>query len=142
MVREGRGGAPSTSDREVHAILRLPVPLRRLVMRSGRWLDSVGLLPRAMIEADPMYASAFVANLGSVGLDAAYHHLFEHGTTPIFVTMGRLHLAPVVAADRSISAREIFELKYTFDERTEDGFYAARALGHLKELLEHPDTLL
>jgi hypothetical protein len=142
IVSEGRGGATTTSDREVHAILRLPGPLRRLVVRAGRWLDALGLLPRTMIEADPMYASAFVANLGSVGLDAAYHHLFEHGTAPIFVTMGRLHKAPVVAADGTIVAREVFELKWTFDERTEDGFYAARGLEHLKDLLENPDRLI
>ena len=123
------------------AIGASPRQVRRLILRAGRWLDAFGLLPRAMIEADPMYASAFVANLGSVGLDAAYHHLFEHGTAPIFVTMGRLHKAPVVAADGSVVAREIFELKWTFDERTEDGFYAARGLGHLKELLENPDRL-
>ena len=141
VLEEGRSGRESASDREVNTILRLPGFARRALVRMGRRLDAAGLLPRPMIENDPLYASAFVANLGSIGLDAAYHHLFEHGTTPIFVTMGRVHRAPFVREDGTVTSREVFALKYTFDERTEDGFYAARALARLRELLERPEQL-
>jgi 2-oxoacid dehydrogenases acyltransferase (catalytic domain) len=141
VLEAGRSGRESASDREVGTLLRLPGLLLRVVVRAGRWLDAFGWLPRSQSEDDPLYSSAFVANLGSVGLDAAYHHLFEHGTTPIFVTMGRVHRAPCVAADGSVGSREVFVLKYTFDERTEDGFYAARALERLQHLLEHPREL-
>ncbi len=54
-------------------------------------------------------------------------HLFEYGTIPIFVTIGRLQRAPVVCDDGSVGSREVFTLRYTYDERIEDGFYAARA---------------
>jgi hypothetical protein len=141
VLLDGRSGRASASDREVSVILRLPGFARRAVVRVGRWLDAAGVLPQAMVENDPLYASAFVANLGSVGLDAAYHHLFEHGTTPIFLTMGRLHRAPFVRDDGSVASREVFAIKYTFDERTEDGFYAARALERLRQLLEDPAQL-
>ena len=141
VIGAGRAGRESASDREVGTLLRLPGPLLHVAVRIGRWLDAFGLLPRAMLADDPLYSSAFVANLGSVGLDAAYHHLFEHGTTPIFVAMGRTHRAPFVADDGSVVSREIFVLRYTFDERTEDGFYAARGLARLKGLLEDPAEL-
>lgn len=142
LLEFGRSGRESSSDREVDVLLRLPAPLLRLAVRSARWIDGLGLLPRAMTEDDPLYASAFVTNLGSVGLDACYHHLFEHGNAPIFVTMGRVHRAPFVEDDGRVTSREVFELKYTFDERTEDGFYAARAIERLKRLLESPHELL
>ncbi|MFM8412389.1 MAG: 2-oxo acid dehydrogenase subunit E2 [Alphaproteobacteria bacterium] len=142
LLEFGRSGRDSASDREVDVLLRLPGPLLRLAVRSARWLDGAGLLPRAMTEDDPLYASAFVTNLGSVGLDACYHHLFEHGNAPIFVTMGRVHRAPFVEDDGRVTSREVFELKYTFDERTEDGFYAARGIEHLKRLLESPRDML
>lgn len=142
LVAQGRSGGESSSDREVDVLLRLPGPALRLAIRAARWLDGMGLLPASMIDDDPLYASAFVTNLGSVGLDACYHHLFEHGNAPIFVTMGRVHRAPWVAEDGTVRSREVFDLKYTFDERTEDGFYAARALERLKGLLEHPRELL
>lgn len=141
VLEAGREGRESSSDREVDLLLRLPAPVLRFAVRAARWLDGAGLVPAAMTDDDPLFASAFVTNLGSVGLDACYHHLFEHGNAPIFVTMGRVHRAPWVAEDGSVRSREVFELKYTFDERTEDGFYAARALERLKSLLEHPREL-
>jgi hypothetical protein len=35
--------------------------------------NMMGLMPKAMIDHDPLFTSAFVANLGSVGLEAGYH---------------------------------------------------------------------
>ena len=140
-VREGRSGRESATDREIKAFLRLPAPVLRLGVRAVRRLDAWGLLPASFSADDPLYASAFVANLGSVGLDAAYHHLYEYGTIPIFVTIGRLHQAPIVRPDGTLGVREVFTLRYTYDERIEDGFYAARALAHLHALLEEPARL-
>jgi len=136
IARGRRGDAPS--DREIRSLLPLPRFMLRATIWAGRRLDARGLLPRSMVTSDPLYASAFVANLGSVGLDAAYHHLFEHGTIPIFVTVGRVHRAPVVHDDGSVGSHEVVVLRYTYDERIEDGFYAARALERLAALLASP----
>ena len=140
-VGEGRSGRESATDREIKAFLRLPAPVLRLGVRVVRRLDAWGCLPASFSAGDPLYASAFIANLGSVGLDAAYHHLFEYGTIPIFVTIGRLHRVPAVLTDGSIASREVFTLRYTYDERVEDGFYAARALERLAACLANPDEL-
>lgn len=137
-----RSGHETAASREVRGLLRLPTPLLRLAVRAARWLHAWQLLPGSVIANDPLHASVFVANLGSVGLDAAWHHLFEHGTIPVFVTMGRVHRAAVVREDGTIGSREIFVLRYTYDERVEDGFYAARALEHLAELLAAPSTFV
>jgi pyruvate/2-oxoglutarate dehydrogenase complex dihydrolipoamide acyltransferase (E2) component len=141
VVGEGRSGRETATDREIRTFLHLPAPLLRLGVRVMRRLDAWGLLPADLTAGDPLYASAFVANLGSVGLDAAYHHLYEYGTIPIFVTIGRLHRAPVVREDGSVGSQEVFTLRYTYDERVEDGFYAARALERLQALLESPERL-
>jgi pyruvate/2-oxoglutarate dehydrogenase complex dihydrolipoamide acyltransferase (E2) component len=106
-----------------------------------RRLDAWGLLPASFSAGDPLYASAFIANLGSVGLDAAYHHLYEYGTIPIFVTIGRVRRVAVALEDGSVASREVVTLRWTYDERIEDGFYAARALDRLREALEDPDQL-
>jgi 2-oxoacid dehydrogenase/acyltransferase catalytic subunit len=140
-LAEGRSERETATEREVRTFLRLPAPVLRVGTRLLRWLDGRNLLPASFIAGDPLYASAFVANLGSVGLDAAYHHLFEYGTIPIFVTMGRLQRVPMIHADGSIGSREVFALRYTYDERIEDGFYAARALERLQACLEEPARL-
>ncbi len=132
-LRARRAGRRDTADAEVDMLLRLPPPLVRLAMGLVELVDAFGLLPRRMIEPDPMYTSAFVANLGSVGLDAGYHHLWEHGTCPLFCVMGRIR--------EGTDGRRRMTLKWTYDERVEDGFYCARATERLRELLEKPEHL-
>ena len=130
---EGRSGRPSTADREVGLLLRLPAPVIRLALAFARVADALGLLPRAMIESDPMFCSVFVANLGSVGLDAGFHHLWEYGSCPIFCVIGRVRPGP--------AGRRVVTVKWTYDERVEDGLYCARSLERLRELLENPEKL-
>ncbi len=132
-LRRGRSDEKATTDREMELLLRLPAPLLSLVMRAARGLDYLGLLPRAMIDSDPLYASAFVANLGSVGLDAGYHHLWEYGNVPIFCVLGRVRSDP--------DGRRRVTLKYSYDERVEDGLYCATSLERLRALLEKPSEL-
>ena len=138
---DGRSGKESHADREIKGFLKLPGPVLRAAVKMQRILDGWNLLPTSLLKDDPLYASAFIANLGSVGLDAAFHHLYEYGTIPIFVTMGRFHRAPVVFENGSVGSREVFVLRYTYDERVEDGFYAARALERLAACLGEPGTL-
>jgi len=137
----GRSGRETATDREIKTFLRLPAPVLRFGVRAARRLDAWGMLPASFTAGDPLYASVFVANLGSVGLDAAYHHLYEWGTIPVFVTIGRLQHVPVVLPDGTVTSREVFTLRYTYDERIEDGFYAARALERLQALLESPEQI-
>ena len=130
-----RGGERTSSDREMGLALRLlPPALIHLVMRGLRLADHFGCLPRSMIEADPMFASAFVANLGSLDMDAGYHHLWEYGTCPLFCMLGRVK-------DRGDAVR-VLPVRYTYDERIEDGLYAGITLKGIKETLEHPEKLL
>jgi len=132
-LASGRRGEATTSDREVAGLLRLPPWLARIGIQLADLADSLGLLPRALLDADPLNASAFVANLGSVGLEAGYHHLWEHGNCPIFCVIGRVKPGP--------AGRRKATLKFTYDERVEDGLYCARSLDLLRELIECPEKL-
>ncbi|MGE5181169.1 MAG: hypothetical protein ACM31C_03865, partial [Acidobacteriota bacterium] len=124
-IETARSGAPSQVDRELGILLKLPGFLLAFLIWLLDGLYARGLAPRSLVDTDPMYASAFVANLGSLQLDAAYHHLYEHGNCPLFVTIGRIHDGKVT-------------LKFTFDERVEDGLYAAHALGLFARRIEDP----
>lgn len=128
-IREGRAGKKSTSESEMDVLMRLPVFAVRLVMAAGRALDRWGLMPASMIEADPLFCSVFVANLGSVGIDSAYHHLWEWGNCPIFCVIGRIQRGP---------DGRFVELRWTYDERICDGFYAAHSLEHMRRYIEKP----
>lgn len=128
-----RGGATTASDREMKLALRvLPPLLTRALMGLLHGADHLGLLTKSMIDADPLFTSAFVANLGSLGMDPGYHHLWEHGTCSVFAMLGRVE-------DRG--AARVMPVRYTYDERVEDGLYAGTALADVKAFLEEPERL-
>ncbi|MFK7990548.1 MAG: 2-oxo acid dehydrogenase subunit E2 [Sandaracinaceae bacterium] len=129
-INEGRSSEKNQTDKELSVFLKLPAPLLRRLVALALWLESWNLLPRAMIESDPLYCSLFVANLGSVGLDAVHHHLYEWGNCPIFAAIGRI---------RDEGERKVCTVKYTFDERIEDGLYCARSLERLQRMIEEWD---
>src|SRR5262249_52743204 len=97
--------------------------------------------PRSLVDSDPIYASAFVANLGSLKIDAAYHHLYEHGNCPLFVTIGQVTQAPAVI-DGQIALQPQVTVRYSFDERVEDGHYCARSLHLLAQRIEDPASFI
>jgi hypothetical protein len=138
-----RDHAPSAMDKELRILLALPGLLLWLLIALSRWLYAWGLAPRSLVDTDPLYASAFVANLGSIKLDAAYHHLYEHGNCPLFVTIGQITEVPFTGGDPlAVSSRPEITLRYTFDERIEDGLYCARSLQLLKQRVEDPAAWL
>lgn len=137
----GRASARASSvSRKLALLARVPPPIMARAARLLRALDAWNLAPRRLIEDDPMYTSVFVANVGSIGLDAPFHHLYEHGNCPLFMVMGKVHDAPVVTPSGTIEARPVMDIRCTFDERVEDGLYCARALELLKQWIERPDT--
>jgi hypothetical protein len=138
-VAAARAGAEGLAAKELELFLHLPSPLRRGVVRVAGAANAVNLLPRAFIDGDPFFASAFVTNLGSVGLDAAFHHLYEYGTIPVFCTLGRIH-DDVVAVDGQPTVARVATVRFTYDERVEDGLYAGRALDDFRAMLEDPEA--
>jgi hypothetical protein len=137
----GRSGKESDTDKEISLLLKMPPFVLQRVVRIGRWLNERNLFPKVMIDSDPLFATAFVANLGSVGIDACYHHNYDYGTIPVFLTVGRLKKIPIVNENDEIVPAEVFDLKYTYDERTEDGFYVSRGLAMITRRLENPEEL-
>ncbi len=138
-ISEGRGGKPRVVDREVRLALRLPGFLLRAVIAAIRWLDRVNLLPARMISSDPMYASIFAANLGSVGIGDTFHHLYEYGTTSVFGVMGPVRPTVFADADGRPAVRDGLQIRWTFDERINDGLYCAKALDIVRRTMEDPE---
>ena len=140
-LREARSDEDSKLDREVKLFLKIPHLLLILFVRLVRVVDFWGLLPRSFIQGDPFFASAFLANLGSVGGAAAFHHLYEYGDIPLFAVLGRVR-DEVVAVGGEAVVRKIARVRFSYDERIEDGFNAIRALATLRERLERPTTFV
>lgn len=141
-VSAERSGKPTYVDKELGLFLAFPVFVVDLVVRLLRRLDHGGWLPRSFIDNDPLFASMFIANLGSIGLDSGFHHLFEYGNITTFCAAGEAKwvLRPDLDSndEAAVKRRQVVTLRYTFDERVEDGLYAAQSLERLRAALEDP----
>lgn len=129
-VEEARHGRRRAVDREVQGLLRLPGWLLASLVRAGRWLDRMNLFPWVMMRDDPMFTSMFASNIGSVGLDNMYHHLYEYGTGSAFAMFG--------APRRASGGRVQVQVRWTFDERITDGLYCFRTMEEVRRLVEAP----
>jgi hypothetical protein len=133
-LRSRRKGRENRADKEMKVALELPP----FLVRAGVWVlqkaNNLNLLSAKMIDEDPLFTSLFVANLGSVGLAAGYHHLWEYGTCSMFGVIGGFRTRE--------DGVEVMNVNYTYDERVEDGMYAGIAMDRLKEKLENPEKLL
>jgi len=122
-------------------VTKLPRSLARLAMGAVRTLDYFGLLPAAFIKGDALYASAFLANLGSIGFEAVFHHLYEWGNAPIFVVVGKIKKEPVTGPAGELEVQDVMDLKFTLDERITDGVYFVSTIDMFRNLIENPENL-
>ncbi len=141
-IVKGKSDKPSPTDKELSLVFKFPAMVVGLFSRLMMKLDHFGLVPGFALREDPMYASVIIANLGSIGLDAAYHHLYEYGNIPIFITVGKKEDRVTVAKDGSVTVRPILTLRFSFDERIADGFYCLRALNRFRQILEDPEPVI
>lgn len=118
-----------------------PRPVLTSIARLVALLDYHNALPTTLREAIPLYTSAYVANVGSIGIDPPFHHLYEYGTASVFVAIGAVHREPVVDEQGDVVARECLNAVYTLDERASDGFYFARTAEVFRRLVSDPALL-
>lgn len=106
-----------------------------------KWTDSIGILPKSILEASPFHTSMFITNLGSIGIKAVYHHIYNVGTTSMFLAFG-IKEKEIVKVKGNDVERKYIDLKVVADERIVDGFYYAQALKQAMKYLQNPERLL
>jgi len=138
-----RNGDLDDSDAAISFFLKFPKLLLRFIIWIIRSLDVHGLAPKALRDADGLHVSAFVANLGSINLlGSPHHHLYEWGTTSLFLTIGALRRKRIYGEDETVSYIDSMEVGVTVDERIADGFYFIKSMQTLQDLLNNPQQLM
>lgn len=117
------------------------LPFKHVLGAAARFLDRHGWMPQSAIATDPYQCSLVVSNLGSIGMNAGYHHLMNWGTNSIFLVMGKKHRIPHYSPSGTVRLQKELELSLTIDERLADGYYYARTLKLAKKLIENPKLL-
>ncbi len=141
-VGEVRGGKVDNTTGAMDTLAKLPRWLLRIVMFALMKLDFYGKMPYSLSREDPYYSTVFMSNLGSIKLNAGYHHLTNWGTCSLFVVIGEKRLAPKYdESGRVETMRPVLDLGITLDERLADGYYYSKTIHLLKYLLENPELL-
>ena len=122
-------------------LAKLPRCVMRFAMCIFRFLDFHGWMPESICRGDSNYATVLLSNLGSIKCNAAYHHLNNYGTNSIVITIGKIHKEQVIDLQGNVSVRDVVTLGATADERIADGFYFAKSLRILEQILEQPELL-
>ena len=129
-------------DKTAGVLASLPRPILRGVVRLLFWLDYHGWLPTFLTDLSPFHGSMIITSMGSLGIPPIYHHLYNFGNLPVFLSYGVKRTVQKIKRDGSIEQRRMLDLKVVTDERICDGFYFASAFKTLRRLIERPEALL
>ena len=132
-------------ETSVDGTARILTKLPRFVLRSTmaflRFLDYHGWLPRSLEKISPFHGSIVVTSMGSIGIPAVYHHLYDFGTLPIFFSYGNIFTADAIKRDGTRETHRFVTFRVVTDERICDGFYYASAFKRLMRYMQHPEQL-
>lgn len=119
----------------------IPGFLLEIVFWAVRFMNRFGLYPRSFQLDDPCYSTVFISNLGSIKMQADYHHIFNWGTNSFFAVISEMKKRLLINDDNTTEIKETVKLALTIDERIADGYYFAKSVKLLKHLLQNPELL-
>lgn len=128
----------NSADKLVAKIFHLPNWLIKTAVNILMWMDYHNILPKAIIETSPFHTSLFITNMGSLGIDSIYHHIYNFGTTSAFLAMGakRDEINPATG-----EVSKYINFKFVCDERICDGLYYARSFLLFRRYILNPERL-
>lgn len=129
----------NATDKLAAFIMSFPNWLIKCIINLVIFLDNHGLLPKAVIEASPFHTSIFLTNLGSIGIDSVYHHIYNFGTTSGFLAMGGRKER--VKNYKTGETEKYMTFRFVMDERICDGYYYAKALSVFRRYILNPELL-
>ena len=141
VITTSRSDEGDASANSADFLQKLPRFVGKAIVEALVVLDRFGRAPSSMVASDPYQASIMLTNLGSVGLDAGYHHLTEWGTNSCFIIIGKRGMHPFYDENGNVTMRDSVKMGLTVDERIGDGYFFARAVELLTKLIEHPEYL-
>ncbi len=123
------------------ALVKLPRFILRFFIKLLNLLDYIGKMPKALLKVSPFHGSVIITSMGSLGIPAIYHHIYNFGNLPCFISYGNMFTADAIKRDGTRERHHFVTLKVVTDERICDGHYYASAFKRIKRYLLHPEVL-
>ena len=126
------------TDKLAKFITSMPRGIISFMVGVIKFMDKHNIIPKSIVEASPFHTSVFITNVGSIGINSIYHHIYNFGTTSMFLAMGmkRSHIN-----SRNGEAQKYISFKFVCDERICDGLYYARSFLKFRRYLLNPSLL-
>jgi len=120
---------------------KIPGLLLKFAIVILRIMDYFGWLPGSLVKVSPFHGSMIVTDMGSLGIPPIYHHLYNFGNLPIFLSFGAKRSE--VELDRSGEPvkRKYVDFCVVTDERICDGYYYASSFKYMKHYMRNPKLL-
>ncbi len=141
LVLENKQEGESDFDKTAKALTSIPGLVIRGLVGLLYFFDYFGLLPRFLTKVSPFHGSMFITSMGSLGIPPIYHHIYNFGNVPIFISFGAKRTEYYIDKDGSTKERKMVDLKIVTDERICDGYYYATFLKAMRFYLKNPDKL-
>ena len=132
-----KAGANSAAD----LLGRLPNIIRVPIFAVIKQLGKYGLLPSSLTDNNIYFTSMIISNLGSIRCGAIYHNLADFGTCSSLTSIGEIKDELQVDAEGKQCVRKVCDFGVTLDERIGDGFYFAKSIAMIEEILRNPELL-
>ena len=130
----------NATDKLLDTLTKLPSPILYTAVGLLMWMDRHNMLPTSVLKACPFHTSIFLTNLKSLGINHIYHHVYEFGTTGLFLAMGKERKVAAVEGNNIVPQKHMgFGL--VMDERFCDGLYFARSFRIMKKYFQNPALL-
>ncbi|MCQ2456830.1 MAG: 2-oxo acid dehydrogenase subunit E2 [Clostridia bacterium] len=137
-IENYRNDPGGSFDKTAKILSKMPGLVMAFAMRLIRFADYFGWLPRKLTKLSPFHASMFITSMGSLGIPTIFHHLYDLGNCPVFISFGAKERKLQVNAEGQIEKKETIDFTVTMDERICDGYYFARALKKMRFILRDP----
>ena len=131
----------SGTDKAAGAFMKLPRLILMGAIRVLEIMDYFGLLPKSLVAVSPFHGTIVVTDLGSIGLPALHHHLYNFGNVPVFVAFGAKYKRWETNSKGTVDENKYIDYNIVLDERICDGFYFSQAHKLLKSVLKNPRVL-
>lgn len=141
LQENNKVGADSSFDKLNRALLLIPGLFLRWTVKLLFFLDYFGILPKNLINLSPFHGSMIITSMGSLGIKPIYHHIYDFGNLPVFISYGVKRSAFVLNSEGNVEKKRYIDMKVVTDERICDGFYYASAFKLIKRYVENPEVL-
>lgn len=131
----------SDFDKAARILASFPRFLLRFAVNVLHFLDYYHMIPRFLTKLSPFHGSMIITSMGSLGIPPVYHHIYNFGNLPLFISYGKVEKVYQLNADASVSEKHLLPLKIVCDERICDGHHYASFFKAIRYYFAHPDSL-